>query len=91
MLKVPACKVQGREVKKMFSVFVGTNKRNLSTSAVEAETNYIEGEVLEKIRGSPRKTPVFGMAYRDRLPQKLRFFFYNPHVEVTARHRKKNG
>ena len=62
----------------MFSVFVGTNKRNLSTSAVEAETNYIEGEVLEKIRGSPRITPVFGMAYRDRLPQKLRFFFLQP-------------
>ena len=68
----------------MFSVFEGTNKRNLSMSAVEAETKYIEGEVLEKI-------PVIGMAYRDRLPQKLGFCFYNPHVEVTARHRKKKG
>ena len=53
----------------MFSVFEGTNKRNLSTSAVETETKYIEGEVLEKIT-------VFGMAYRDRLPQKLRFLFF---------------
>ena len=57
-----------REVKKVFSVFEGTNKRNLSTSAVEAETKYIDGEALEKI-------PVFGMAYQDRLPQKLVFFF----------------
>ena len=65
----------------MFSVSEETNRRNLSTSAVEAETKHIKGEVLEKI-------PVIGMAYRDRLPQKLRFF-YNPYVEVTARHRKK--
>ena len=84
MLKVPACKVQGREVKKMFSVFVGTNKRNLSTSAVEAETNYIEGEVLEK-------PPYSGWLIETGYPKNYVFFFYNPHVEVTARHRKKNG
>ena len=34
----------------MFSVFEGTNKRNLSTSAAEAETKYKEGEVLKKKR-----------------------------------------
>ena len=91
--------VGGGGVKIMFSVFEGTNRKNLSYATFEYSNctvickrqQQVCSRSWDKIyrRGGPRKIPIFGMAYRDRLPQKLQLdFFYNPHVEVTARHRK---